>query len=148
MRFLRVLVLLALPWLVHAEPLPFSQEQVADAKVIYVDFWASWCGPCRRSFPWLNHMQAKYGDQGFTVIGVNVDPDRADAQLFLDNYPATFPLVFDPEGELATRYALQGMPSSVLLNAQGEELSRHIGFSEKHKDDYEQEIVRLLEGKQ
>lgn len=148
MRFLRVLVLLAIPWLAHAEPLPFSQEDVADAKVIYVDFWASWCGPCRRSFPWLNEMQAKYGDQGFTVVGVNVDPSREDAQLFLDKYPATFPLVYDPDGELATRYALQGMPSSILLGADGEELSRHVGFSEKHKDDYEQEIVRLLEAKQ
>ncbi|MGB2248059.1 MAG: TlpA family protein disulfide reductase [Alcanivorax sediminis] len=148
MRFLRVLVLLATPWLAHAEPLPFSQEQVIDAKVIYVDFWASWCGPCRRSFPWLNEMQAKYREKGFTVVGVNVDPDKADAQLFLDKYPATFPLVYDPNGELATRYQLQGMPSSILLGADGRELSRHIGFSEKHKDDYEQEIVRLLEAKQ
>ena len=128
MRFLRVLVLLAVPWLAIAQP-PFSPELQADAKVIYVDFWASWCGPCRRSFPWLNHMQAKYGEKGFTVIGVNVDPSREDAQLFLDKYPATFPLVYDPDGELATRYALQGMPSSILLGADGEELSRHIGFS-------------------
>ncbi|MEE3319677.1 MAG: TlpA disulfide reductase family protein [Pseudomonadota bacterium] len=148
MRFLRVLVLLAIPWLAHAESLPFSQELVADAKVIYVDFWASWCGPCRRSFPWLNHMQAKYGDKGFTVIGVNVDPERDDAQRFLHKYPATFPLVYDPDGELATRYALQGMPSSVLLNADGKELSRHIGFSGKHKGEYEQEIVQLLEAEQ
>lgn len=147
MRFLRVLVLLAVPWLAIAEPLPFSPELLADAKVIYVDFWASWCGPCRRSFPWLNEMQDRYAGQGFTVIGVNVDPSKADAQLFLDKYPATFPLVYDPAGELASRYALQGMPSSILLNADGEELSRHIGFSEKHKSDYEQEIVRLLEGK-
>ena len=147
MRFLRVLVLLAVPWLAIAQPLPFSPELQADAKVIYVDFWASWCGPCRRSFPWLNEMQARYADQGFTVIGVNVDPSKADAQLFLDKYPATFPLIYDPAGELASRYALQGMPSSILLNADGEELSRHIGFSEKHKNDYEQEIVRLLEGK-
>ena len=148
MRFLRVLVLLAIPWLAQAGDLPFSQEQVADAKIIYVDFWASWCGPCRRSFPWLNHMQAKYGDKGFTVIGVNVDPEKADALLFLDTYPAIFPQVFDPDGQLATRYALQGMPSSVLLDAQGRELSRHIGFAEKHKEDYEQEIVRLLEVQQ
>jgi thiol-disulfide isomerase/thioredoxin len=147
MRFLRVLVLLAVPWLAIAQPLPFSPELQADAKVIYVDFWASWCGPCRRSFPWLNEMQAKYADQGFTVIGVNVDPDKADAQLFLDKYPANFPLVYDPNGELASRYALQGMPSSILMNADGEELSRHIGFSYEHKNDYEQEIVRLLEGK-
>lgn len=147
MRFLRVLVLLAVPWLAVAQPLPFSPELQADAKVIYVDFWASWCGPCRRSFPWLNQMQAKYADQGFTVIGVNVDPDKADAQLFLDKYPANFPLVYDPNGELASRYALQGMPSSILMNADGEELSRHIGFYDKHKGDYEQEIVRLLEGK-
>ena len=102
MRFLRVLVLLAVPWLAIAQP-PFSPELQADAKVIYVDFWASWCGPCRRSFPWLNHMQAKYGEKGFTVIGVNVDPSREDAQLFLDKYTATFPLVYDPDGELATR---------------------------------------------
>ncbi|HBC19414.1 MAG TPA: TlpA family protein disulfide reductase [Alcanivorax sp.] len=148
MRYLRVLVLLAIPWLAHADPLPFSPEQVGDAKVIYVDFWASWCVPCRRSFPWLNQMQEKYGDQGFTVIGINVDQERADAERFLASYPALFPLVFDPHGELASRYQLEGMPSAVLLAANGSELSRHIGFVAKHSDKYEKEIVRLMESQQ
>ncbi|BAP14921.1 thioredoxin [Alcanivorax sp. 97CO-5] len=145
MRFLRVLALLVIPWLAHAEPLPFSPEQVGEAKVIYVDFWASWCVPCRRSFPWLNRMQAKYGDRGFTIIGVNLDLRKEDAEKFLANYPATFPLVFDPQGELASRYQLQGMPSAVLMDERGNALARHIGFMETNKDAYEQEIVQLLE---
>ena len=60
-------------------------------KVVYVDFWASWCGPCRRSFPWMNEMQQKYGEQGLVIVGVNVDKKRSDADRFLAQLPATFP---------------------------------------------------------
>src|SRR4051812_16001142 len=70
-------------------------------KVVLVDFWASWCEPCRHSFPWLNAMQAKYADRGLVVIGVNVDRERADADRFLRDVPAKFQIVYDPEGTLA-----------------------------------------------
>ncbi len=69
-------------------------------KVVVVDFWASWCEPCRHSFPWLNEMQAKYADRGLVIIGVNVDRERADAERFLREVPAGFPIVYDPTARL------------------------------------------------
>src|SRR5205807_6899132 len=67
-------------------------------RVVYVDFWASWCGPCRRSFPWMNEMQRRYGDRGLTIVGVNVDKRRPEADRFLGQVPASFTIVFDAAG--------------------------------------------------
>lgn len=122
----------------------FSLQRFAEAKVIYLDFWASWCVPCRHSFPWLNAMQQKYGPQGLVVVGINVDPDRADADRFLARYPADFTLVMDPDGELAEQWKLQGMPSAVLVTPDGRELHRHIGFRADHQNEYEQLIQQLM----
>lgn len=124
----------------------FSVERFADAKVIYLDFWASWCVPCRASFPWLNAMQEKYGDEGLVIVAVNVDAERDDADRFLQKYPANFTLVMDPNGELAEHWRLQGMPSAVLLNNSGEELHRHIGFRRDNEQSYEVLLQQLLLG--
>ena len=85
-------------------------------RVVYVDFWASWCGPCRRSFPWMNEMHAKYGPNGLTVIGVNVDKRRPDAERFLQQTPAAFTIVYDSAGKTPEAYAVKGMPSSYLID--------------------------------
>lgn len=122
----------------------FSMTRFANAKLVYLDFWASWCVPCRHSFPWLNAMQEKYGDEGLVIVGINVDQARADADRFLDAYPARFTLVMDPDGELAEQWQLQGMPSAVLVDAQGNELHRHIGFRADREADYEALIKTLL----
>jgi thiol-disulfide isomerase/thioredoxin len=71
-------------------------------KVVYVDFWASWCAPCKQSFPWLGNLVREYASQNFVVIGVNVDKDRDRADRFLNETPADFPIVYDPKGQLAT----------------------------------------------
>lgn len=122
----------------------FSMTRFANAKLVYLDFWASWCVPCRHSFPWLNAMQEKYGDEGLVIVGINVDPERADADRFLDAYPAAFTLVMDPAGELAEQWQLQGMPSAVLVDAQGNELHRHIGFRADREQEYETLIRQFL----
>ena len=88
-------------------------------KVVYVDFWASWCGPCRRSFPWMNEMQRKYGPRGFVDRRVNVDKKREDAERFLAQNPAEFTIVFDEAGATPAAYAVKGMPSSYLVDARG-----------------------------
>ncbi|GGB50541.1 hypothetical protein GCM10011607_08680 [Shewanella inventionis] len=121
-----------------------SLQQFAG-KVVYVDFWASWCGPCRKSFPWMNAMQAKYQQQGLEVVAINLDVDTALAREFLSKLPAQFNLRFNPEGDVAKAYDLQGMPSSFLFNRQGELVQTHVGFFEENIPAYEQEIQVLLQ---
>jgi cytochrome c biogenesis protein CcmG/thiol:disulfide interchange protein DsbE len=106
-------------------------------KIVWLDFWASWCVPCRRSFPWLNQMLAEYGDQGFVVVGVNLDKDPQLAREFLADTPAQFPIVYDPNGELATRFGVIGMPSSFLVGRDGQVITEHVGFKRNLVGDYE-----------
>ncbi len=112
--------------------------------VVYVDFWASWCGPCRRSFPWMNEMQQKYGARGFTVVGINVDKKRADAERFLQQTPASFTIVFDAPGTTPAAYAVKGMPSSYLIDAQGNVAAMDVGFFDDRKAGLEERIRALL----
>ena len=114
-------------------------------KVVLVDFWASWCEPCRQSFPWLNAMQAKYADRGLVVIGVNVDRERADADRFLQDVPAEFQIVYDPAGTLAARYDLPGMPASYVVGPKGDIVGRHLGFRNALRAEREAELQKLLE---
>jgi len=113
-------------------------------RVVVVDFWASWCEPCRRSFPWLNEMQAKYRDQGLVVIGVNVDAERSEADRFLAAVPAAFKVVYDPTGTLPARYGVSAMPSSFVFDRSGELSARHLGFQARRRGEYEAVIKQLL----
>ena len=113
-------------------------------KVIWVDFWASWCAPCRRSFPWMNEMLEQYGDDGLQIIGVNVDKDRALAEEFLAETPASFDLRYDPAGAMAEQFGVQAMPSSFLLDANGNVLAKHFGFRIADSEEYEAAIVKAL----
>lgn len=113
-------------------------------KVVYLDFWASWCGPCRQSFPWLNDMQAKYKKQGLIVIGINLDEEPEMAQEFLKSVPAKFRLFADPSGKLAQKYDVMGMPSSVMIDGRGKIRGSHVGFKKGKAASYEKSIVKLL----
>jgi len=113
-------------------------------RVVVVDFWASWCTPCRRSIPWLNEMRAKYGERGLVIIGVNVDKDRRDAEQFLRDVPIEFEIVYDSGGKLATRYQVEGMPSSFVYGRNGELAARHLGFQNAKRPEYESLLGRLL----
>ena len=115
-------------------------------KVVYIDFWASWCVPCRKSFPWLNALAAKYPDD-LAVVGINVDHDPQAAAHFLERYPAAFPLVYDPDGRIAAQYALEGMPSAVVLDREGHIVHRHIGFREEKIPEYEAVLRGLIADK-
>ena len=144
-----VLLMLVISPLLRAEMMPaeeFSPADIPGARLVYLDFWASWCVPCRHSFPWLNEMQEKYREDGLVVIGINLDREADKAEKFLDKYPARFSLVSDPDGLLGERYRLQGMPSSVILDSSGNELHRHIGFRADKGDVYEQVLLDLLKG--
>ena len=122
-------------------------EQALDkhkGEVIYLDFWASWCGPCRKSFPWMNKIHAEYKQQGFSVISVNLDANKALATKFLNETPASFTVIYDPKGKIAKHFKIQGMPSSMLIGRDGEIKSRHTGFFTNKISLYEQEIEQLL----
>jgi thiol-disulfide isomerase/thioredoxin len=97
-------------------------------RVVYLDFWASWCGPCRQSFPWMETLQSTYQGRGLAIVAVNLDRDRADADKFLKQFHPTFEVRFDPKGELAELYKVQGMPSSVLIDRHGVMRFTHVGF--------------------
>jgi thiol-disulfide isomerase/thioredoxin len=126
----------------HAAP-PAALQPI-EGKVIWVDFWASWCVPCRRSFPWLNTMHEKYGPQGLQIIAVNLDKDRALADGFLKEVPAKFALRFDPAGDLAKQFKVQTMPSSFLLDTDGNVLVQHSGFRTADAAEYEDGIKNAL----
>lgn len=97
-------------------------------KVVYLDFWASWCVPCRTSFPWMSQLQAELGPEGLVVIAVNLDRVRAEADQFLQHSPPGFEVVYDPGGVTAQKFGLRGMPTSFLIDRNGVVRLRHEGF--------------------
>jgi cytochrome c biogenesis protein CcmG/thiol:disulfide interchange protein DsbE len=113
-------------------------------KVVYLDFWASWCKPCRESFPWMNSVQSAYAKQGVVVVAVNVDQERALADAFLQQYPAQFQVYYDPSGKLAESYRVVGMPSSFLIDRSGAVRYRHVGFRATDRDQLGDELHRLV----
>jgi len=113
-------------------------------RVVYLDFWASWCGPCKQSFPWMQTMKETYESQGLTVVAVNLDRDRADANKFLAQFKPTFDVRFDPGGALAESYNVEGMPSSVLIDRHGVTRFTHVGFRPVDGAVYEAQLRELL----
>ncbi len=140
MRFLFILTLLfsANTW---AED--FSLDAY-KGQVVYLDFWASWCGPCKESFPWLNQIQQKYKDKGLTVIGINLDKDKTNADEFLKSHPAVFKIIYNTQGDLAKKYGVKGMPFSVIIDKNGKILHSHIGFHMDKTNEYVQTIEGAL----
>lgn len=113
-------------------------------KVVYVDFWASWCLPCQLSFPWMHDIKRDYADQGFEVIAVNLDKDKLLAAAFLKEMEVNFEVVYDESESTASRYKIKGMPSSYLIGRDGRVYASHIGFREEDKIQLEQAIQGLL----
>lgn len=112
--------------------------------VVYVDFWASWCAPCRRSFPWMNALAARYKGEGFMVVGINVDKRREDAERFLRDTPAAFTVAYDADGSTPAAYAVAGMPSSYLVDRNGVVVDVEEGFHEGRRADIEAKIRAAL----
>jgi thiol-disulfide isomerase/thioredoxin len=115
-----------------------------NGKVVYLDFWASWCKPCQKSFPWMNGMVQRYPAEGFKIVTINLDSDSKAMNEFLSRVPADFDIFHDPSGTLAEKFQLQGMPTSYLIDKSGKVVSRHIGFQTEEIPAYEKEIESLL----
>jgi thiol-disulfide isomerase/thioredoxin len=118
--------------------------EALKGKVVYLDFWASWCKPCVKSFPWMKKMKSKYKDQGFEVLAVNLDNEKKLGEDFAKKMQVNFLIGFDPEGDTASRYKLRGMPSSFLIGRDGKIYATHIGFRDEDKPKIEQAIKQLL----
>jgi len=129
---------------VTADTSPKFNLEDYEGKVIYLDFWASWCIPCRKSFPWMNRIQQKYGTDKLVVIAVNLDKKRSLAENFLLEYPANFKILYDPAGKLAKYYQIKGMPSSIIFDQSGTPVAAHTGFFKDKVQLYEQEISKLI----
>jgi thiol-disulfide isomerase/thioredoxin len=116
-------------------------------QVVLVNFWASWCGPCREEFPLLDQMYKKYKALGFTMLGVNVEPDSKDAEGFIAKTPVTFPIVFDKDSAVSKLYRIEGMPSSVLIDRQGVLRWVHRGYKAGDENEYLDRVRALLREK-
>lgn len=125
----------------NPDPLGLANHR---GEVVVVDFWASWCKPCRQELPWLAQMAARHQEAGLTVLTVNVDAKRADAEKLLTTLGVTLPVTWDPDGKLAEANHLEGMPTSLVFDRQGQLTSTHVGFRTEDEAAFEAEIVRLL----
>ena len=134
---------LSLPLLAGSSAATLSLASL-QGKVIYLDFWASWCGPCRVSFPQLEQLRRQLGPRGFEVLAVNLDELEADALQFLEEVPVSYPVVRDGTGETPRRYGILGMPTGYLIDRAGIVRLVHQGYRKSDGDALRTAIVELL----
>ena len=151
-----IAVVLSSGWLAAAPPksAPSIALQGADGttvqlatykgKVLLVDFWASWCIPCKASFPALDAIYREYQPRGVEVLAVNLDERRRDADAFLIDHPHHMMVLFDSKGASPVAFGVQGMPSSFLIDKAGAIRFTHMGYSGNMDESYRNEITQLL----
>lgn len=122
---------------------PTQLKQFAG-KVVYLDFWASWCAPCKTSFPLLNKLHAKLKAQGFEVVAVNLDEDKTLGEKFLQEVPVDFTVLRDAKGEWADKYVVESMPTSFIIDKNGIVQKIHHGFTSDDIKELEAKITELL----
>lgn len=114
-------------------------------KVILVDFWASWCAPCKASFPVMDELTKKYAPKGFAVLAVNVDEKKKDMEKFMGKQSVAFAVVRDAEQKLVARVNVETMPTSLLIDREGTVRFIHNGFhGDETRKKYEEEIEQLV----
>lgn len=120
-----------------------SLEQL-KGKLVYIDFWASWCRPCMKSFPWMIEMKEKFKDKPFEIVAINLDENKALADQFIATQAINFIVAYDPQKIIANSYGIDGMPSSYLVDPDGNLRYRYTGFWNRSKDEKEEMIRKLL----
>ena len=139
-----------------AQPAPEFELPVLDqsrtlsladlkGKVVYLDFWASWCAPCALSLPELEKLRARFKNEGFEVIAVNLDRSLADARRFLSDKDINYPILVDRQQLTPERYGVAGMPTAFLLDRKGQLRQTHTGFKKGDTDKLARMIQELLE---
>jgi thiol-disulfide isomerase/thioredoxin len=156
LRALLVAALIAMPALAVAPsgPAPrFSLNSMAGkmvsldqykGQVVMINFWASWCGPCRQEMPILEKLHTKYKPMGFSMIGVNVEPDSELAKNWLKATPVTFPILFDTKSEVSKLYSVPGMPTTVIVDRKGNLRWMHQGYKPGVENEYLNQIRALV----
>jgi len=141
----------------NGEPAPACVVAVLDGgrsvnladyrgQVVYLDFWASWCAPCRESFPFMNELQRELAGKGLQILAVSVDKTPEDARRFLARYPAQFSIALDAAGTCPAAFQLQGMPSSYIIDKGGAVRAIHAGFRNRDRAEIRQQLLDVLGG--
>ena len=113
-------------------------------QVVMLNFWASWCGPCRQEMPLLDELHQRYSKAGFTILGVNVENNPEAAQRALQEIPVTFPILFDNDGTVSKLYDISAMPTTYLLDRDGKVRYLHKGYKPGYEIDYRRQIKELI----
>ncbi len=113
-------------------------------QVMLINFWASWCGPCRQEMPLLENLYKRYKKLGFTIMGVNVDTDSTKANNYLKDMSVTFPIVYDTTNAVSKRYNVNAMPTTVIVDRNGNMRFLHQGYKPGYENDYKKEVVQLI----
>ncbi len=113
-------------------------------EVVMLNFWASWCGPCRQEMPLMDDIYSRYQDLGFTILAVNVDEIRDEALRFLDKVPVSYPVLYDPESSVSELYEVPAMPTTVMIDRDGNARYIHYGYKPGYEAEYETQIRELV----
>jgi peroxiredoxin len=113
-------------------------------QVVMINFWASWCGPCRQEMPLLESIYRRYGRMGFTLLGVNVEPDSQAANQWLQQTPVSFPILYDRDSKVSKLYDVAGMPSTVIIDRSGKLRVLHRGYKPGDENEYLDTIRTLI----
>lgn len=113
-------------------------------EVVYLDFWAAWCPPCRQSLPFMEELHQQYGRHGLKIVAVNIDERKRDAWEFLKAHPISYTNLYDPGGKIGKRLKVTAMPTAFLIDRGGRIVSRHVGFDREYSESLKRAIVALL----
>jgi peroxiredoxin len=112
--------------------------------VVLVNFWASWCGPCKEELPKMEQLQQDYQDLGFTILAVNVDEDSNKANVLLDDIKISYPVLFDPTAKVSKLYDVSAMPTTVIIDRDGKQRLLHKGYKSGDEKTYAKAIKALI----
>jgi len=113
-------------------------------QVVMVNFWATWCGPCREEMPPMDALYKRYKSLGFTVLGVNIDDARAGAEKMAKKLGVSYPILFDTDKSVSKKYKVNAMPTTVIIDRNGKVRHVHFGYKKGYMDSYQKEVRRLL----